>query len=346
MTRGLGALGLVLLLAGLCACSSAYQGPPSDHFDGQRFFNPGHRKDSSVGGYLWLRLTESQAAWPEAVPVAPQPAPPPRVGEGRARITFVGHATLLLQLAGKNVITDPVWSERASPFRWTGPKRVSPPGVAFDALPRIDLVLISHDHYDHLDLATLARLDARDRPRVLVPLGTRRLVAEAMPNSEVSEHDWGDRIELAPLRLSFEPLLHGSGRSPFDQQQRLWAAFVIEGDGWKLFHAGDTGYGPAAPFAATGAKHGGFDLALLPIGAYEPVSFMKDSHMTPAEAVQVMRDLRARRALAHHFGSFQLGFESREAPLLALAAARRAAGLAEQDFPALQPGEHLELRRD
>jgi len=335
----LGAVGL------LTACSSAWNGPTTPHFDGSRFSNPGHTKDSSVSGYLWLRLTTSQAEWPSSVPVVREPPPPPRVNDGSARVTFVGHATVLIQVAGLNILTDPVWSARASPFSFAGPQRVQMPGVAFDELPRIDLVLISHDHFDHLDVATLTRLDERDRPQVIAPLGNKALLADTMPNSQVSEHDWGDTVGLkGGVRVHLEPMLHGSGRGPFSQQSTLWAAFVVEAGPLKLYHVGDTGYGDGRLFRATGAKYGGFDLAILPIGAYEPAAFMADSHMPPAGAVKVMQDVRARQAMAHHFEAFQLGFEAYEAPRAALQLALQAAGVPPAQFMAPKPGQALVVR--
>ena len=338
-------LGLALLCAGLMsACGSTWQGPSTPHFDGSRFSNPGHTKDSSVTGYLWLRLTGAQATWPDRVPVAPEPPPPPRVDDGSARITFIGHATVLIQVAGLNILTDPVWSERASPFSFAGPKRVQAPGVAFDALPKIDVVLISHNHYDHLDLATLQRLDARDQPQVIVPLGNQARVAGAMPASRVSEHDWGDSVALnGGAWVHLEPMLHGSGRSPFDQQATLWAAYVVQAGPIKIYHVGDAGYGDGAVYRATGRKYGGFDLAILPMGAYEPTSFMADSHMAPADAVKLMNDVRARRAMAHHFEAFQLGFEAYDAPRKDLQAALQAAQLPEARFLAPKPGRFLRI---
>jgi len=338
-------LGLALLVCGLlAACASPWRGPVTDHFDGSRFGNPGHTKSSSVAGYLWLRITEGQATWPNRVAVAPEAPPPVRVDDGSARVTFVGHATVLIQMAGLNILTDPVWSERASPFGFAGPKRVQAPGVAFDALPPIDLVLISHNHYDHLDLPTLRRLDARDRPQVIVPLGNRALVQAAMPASRVGEHDWGDTVALkGGAAVHVEPMLHGSGRSPFDQQATLWAAYVVKAGPISIYHVGDAGYGDGAMYRATGQKFGGFDLAILPIGAYEPASFMADSHMAPADAVKLMRDVRARLAMAHHFEAFQLGFEAYEAPRRDLQAALQAAGLSPELFVAPRPGQSIRL---
>jgi L-ascorbate metabolism protein UlaG (beta-lactamase superfamily) len=350
---------LALVFAGLVGgCGSLYQGPASDHFDGRVFFNPGVQKSSTPIGYLWRRLTDPPAAWPESVPL-PAGVPPPvqRVHDGSARITYVGHATLLIQVAGLNILTDPLWSERASPLSWIGPRRVTPPAWPLQALPPIDLVLISHDHHDHLDPATLAALAARDRPRVIVPLGLQRRVAEAMPGSVVSEHDWGARVALPAASgsasagpsagsspgavIHVEPMRHGSGRGPFDQMQTLWAAYVIEVGGFKIWHVGDSGYGDFA--RATAARHGALDLAILPIGAWEPVDFMADSHMSPAQAVQLLQDSGAARGLAHHFDTFALGFEAHGAAPTALAAARQATGMEAERFVVPVPGQVLTL---
>lgn len=312
-------------------------------FDGTRFSNPGHVKTSSVPGYLWQRVTNSPKEWPDQVAVT-EVVPPARVEDGSCLITAVGHATVLLQFGGLNILTDPIWSDRASPVSFSGPKRVTKPGVAFDALPRMDVVLISHNHYDHFDVPTMRRLDARHKPRVIVPLGNRRHVEECMPNSSVSEHDWGAAVPLSgSATVHLEPMLHGSGRSPFDQQRTLWSAFVVKASGKSVYHVGDSAYGDGKLFRDTGIKYGGFDVAILPIGAYEPVSFMSDSHMSPAEAVKVMIDVKARRAVAHHFGAFQLGFEAYDGPAASLSAALIAARIDPADFPALAPGQSLTI---
>lgn len=336
---------LLLSVMSLTACGAKYSGPVSDHFDGHVFHNPGQVKISSVAGYLWLRLTTSQAKWPESVVHEQMPAPPARVSNGPAHVTWLGHATVLIQVAGFNVLTDPVWAERASPLSFAGPKRVAPPSLPIAALPPIDLVLISHDHYDHLDTDTLRRLDLAHRPRVIVPLGNRQLVQQVMPGSAVTEHDWGDKVQMSSagrsLTVHGEPMLHGSGRTPFDQMQTLWAAFVIEAGGLKVYHVGDSGYGDGQNFRKAGIKHGGFDLAILPIGAYEPAAFMADSHMRPSQAVQAMLDAQAKLALAHHFETFQLGFESFDAPRNEMIRTLRERGLAANRFAMLQPGQSV-----
>lgn len=338
-------LALLTMAFALTACSAKYTGAVSDHFDGQVFRNPGQIKNSSVAGYLWLRLTTSQAQWPGKVVVEPAPTLPARVSGNEARVTWVGHATVLIQIAGLNILTDPLWAERASPLSFAGPKRVSAPAISLQALPPVDIVLISHDHYDHLDTATLRWLDAAHKPRVIVPLGNRTLVKKTMPASEVTEHDWGERVQVnsagRSITVHIEPMLHGSGRTPFDQMQTLWAAFVIEANGMKLYFVGDTGYGDGRNFRAAGLKHGGFDLAIFPIGAYEPTAFMADSHMRPSQAVQAMIDANARQALAHHFEAFQLGFEGFDAPRNEIAQTLVQRGLTPDRFVTLQPGGAL-----
>ncbi len=323
------ALMIFLTACALAACGSTHPGPVTDHFDGKHFFTPGTSKSSSPIGYLWRRLTNPPPDWPQAVPSpANLPALSPRVSAKEARVTYIGHATLLIQVAGLNILTDPVWSQRASAVQWLGPKRVAQPAWPLEQLPPIDLVLISHDHYDHLDVPTLRLLDAAHRPRVIAPLGLKKLLTEAMPQSSVSEHDWGERVALAQgAWLHVEPMAHGSGRTPFDQMQTLWAAYVIEAAGMKMYHAGDTGYAGGRYFREVAKRHGPLDLAILPIGAYEPVDFMADSHMSPSEAVQALIDTGARQGMAHHFDTFQLGFEAFGAAGAELLKAMQSSGL-------------------
>jgi L-ascorbate metabolism protein UlaG (beta-lactamase superfamily) len=336
---------LITLLAAwaLSACGSTYQGPVTDHFDGERFFTPGANKSSSPVGYLWRRLTNPPPDWPDAVAAPAQvPALLPRVNSNEARVTYISHATLLIQVAGLNILTDPVWSQRASVVQWLGPKRVAQPAWPLDQLPKIDVVLISHDHYDHLDTATLRQIDAQHRPRVIAPLGLRKLLSSTMPHSEVSEHDWGTRVSLKPdVWIHVEPMAHGSGRTPFDQMHTLWAAFVIEAGGMKIYHVGDTGYAGGRFFREVAQRHGPLDLAILPIGAYEPVDFMADSHMSPSEAVQALIDTGARLGMAHHFDTFQLGFEAYGQAGKQLSTAMDAKALPHQHFIVPRTGQSL-----
>ncbi|PZU94104.1 MAG: hypothetical protein DI527_04165 [Chelatococcus sp.] len=314
-----------------------YQGPVSDHFDGVRF-SDGRRVGKGFADFLrWQATRGGRELFPEHYPAPPQDKPPARF-EG-TRVVHLGHASFLYQIAGLNLLVDPVYSERASPFSFAGPKRVNAPGVAFADLPRIDVVLITHNHYDHLDTTTLARLHERDAPRMVMPLGNDRIVGDAVPGARVEAHDWKDRVALSEdVAATLVPTYHWSARGALDRRMALWCSFVIEGAGKRLFHIGDTGFHDGSLYEALGAEYGPFDLAALPIGAYEPRWFMADNHMNPDEAVKVMRALRAEQAIGHHWGTFQLTDEGVERPPEALKAALAAAGIPEERFKAMRPG--------
>ncbi len=324
--------------------SRYYHGPISDHFDGTRFFDIHGVPPKSFADLLRWWSSRSLSGWPEHVTDIQQDIPPARVDGPRWRLSFVGHATLLIQLSGLNILTDPVWSERVSPLSFAGPKRVHEPGIAFDALPPIDAVLLSHNHWDHLDLPTLLRLARAHNPRVITPLGNDTILRAHDPAIRGEAYDWHDRVELAPgVAVTLAPMRHWSARHLFDRCKALWAAFVIEAPAGRIYHVADSGYGDGHHFRAAAEQHGPFRLAVLPIGAYEPRWFMRDMHMNPAEAVQAMRDCGAEHALAHHFGTFQLTDEPRDAPRLALVEALADAGIAAKRFRALEPGGVWEL---
>jgi L-ascorbate metabolism protein UlaG (beta-lactamase superfamily) len=328
--------------------SRYYNGPVSDHFDGVRFFDPLSGPPRSRRDMLrWFvdrRWRAPKSKWPDWAPSPYADRPPERV-EGTAwRICYVGHASLLIQTAGLNILLDPVWSERASPVRFAGPKRVNDPGIAFADLPPIDVVLVSHGHYDHLDLATLSRLAAAHRARVVTPLGNDTIMRNHDPAIAVEAYDWGARVDLG-VGLAVTPVAsrHWSARSLSDRNMSLWASFVIETPGGSIYVVADSGYGDGAYFRRARARHGPFRLAILPIGAYEPRWFMRDHHMNPAESVQALIDCGAEVALAHHYGTFQLTDEPIDAPLVALADALKAAEISPQRFRALRPGEVWQL---
>ncbi|RST30685.1 MBL fold metallo-hydrolase [Sphingomonas ginkgonis] len=314
-----------------------YQGPPSDHFDGVRFFNPDQSStDRGLLTVLRWKLAGGGARWPRSVPITPV-RPEPRIA-GLA-VTMVGHASLLIQAAGVNILTDPVWSERASPFSRVGPKRVTAPGIAFDDLPPIDVVLLSHSHYDHLDVATLRRLDERDGPLMAMPLGNDVIVREAVPRARCLAGDWWDVLPLgAGLTSTLTPANHWSNRWPSDTRMMLWSGHYLATPAGRIWFAGDTGYGDGAIFTAVRDRLGEPDVALIPIGAYEPRWFMAPQHVNPDEAVRIFRDVGAARALGIHWGTFQLTDEAREAPVEALATALASAGIAAERFVAAEPG--------
>ena len=260
----------------------------------------------------------------------------------RLRVTAIGHATMLIQTAGLNILTDPVWSERASPFAFAGPKRVRAPGLAFDELPKIDVVLVTHNHYDHLDIATLTRLAETHNPRVITPLGNDTIMRAEIPAIRAEAFDWGDSVDLGGgVTAALHPSRHWSARGPFDRNRALWAAFALKTPGGGIYHVGDSGYGDGQHFRTAREKYGPFRLAILPVGAYEPRWFMLDQHMNPDDAVKALADLGARRAIGHHFGTFQLTDEAIDAPAMALEVARKAANIAADGFSDVDAGRRV-----
>jgi L-ascorbate metabolism protein UlaG (beta-lactamase superfamily) len=314
-----------------------HSAPPGDHFDGTRFFNPGQpATDRTLFELLRWKWGECPARWPTMIPVEQVR---PAESSDSLTITMIGHATLLIQVAGVNLLTDPVWSDRASPFSFAGPKRVTAPGVAFEHLPPIHAVLLSHNHYDHLDLATLRRLHAGHDPLMVMPLGNDAIVRRAIPDARIALGDWHDRIELAPgVATILTRANHWSARGVGDRRMALWAGHWLETPAGSVWFAGDTGYGDGAIFRDMRARHGAPDVALIPIGAYEPRWFMANQHVNPAEAVAILQDVGAAHALGIHWGSFRLTDEPRDAPVVALAAALDEAQIPAARFAAAEAG--------
>lgn len=318
--------------------------PVDDHFDGERFHNLDRSKTinkSLLEVLRWRFSARPLGRWPGRARNEHQPRLPGALDAGEIAVTGVNHATDLIQFSGLNVLTDPVFSERVSPVSWAGPRRVRPPGIGFDALPRIDVVLVSHNHYDHMDLPSLVRLHRRDRPRFVVPLGNARTLAGAGVDGAV-ELDWWDEAALGDgASAVLVPVQHWSGRGLFDRRRALWGGFYLRRGPATAFFAGDTGYG--AHFRMIRERLGAPDLSLLPIGAYEPRWFMKDQHVDPDEAVRAHLDLGSRLSVGMHFGTFPLTDEGMDDPVRALAASRRARGVPDDSFPALHNGLTVRL---
>lgn len=326
-----------------------YQGPVTDHFDGQRFFNPEDRTTGAqptARSFSLIRMVrflrgKDRAAWPSSVPVV-QTVPPRRVDGTAMRVTWIGHSTMLVQSDGLNILTDPIWSSRAGPFDLAGPKRVRAPGVRFADLPRIDLVLVSHDHYDHMDLPTLRRLWARDRPLIVTSLGNDTILKAHGIGGAVAR-DWGGRVTVKPgVAVIVERVHHWGSRWGADRNRALWSGFTVTLPGGNLFFAGDTGWGDGA-WVREAARDGPFRLALIPIGAYRPRAMMSGSHIDPAQAAAVFRGLGARFAAAVHWGTFQLSYEAFDAPPHDLEDALAKDGIAADRFRALVPGQGWEV---
>ncbi|TNF35310.1 MAG: MBL fold metallo-hydrolase [Gammaproteobacteria bacterium] len=331
----------------LAACSSnPYYDPQKPHHTPSGFRNL-HYEDSNKG--LWTFL---QWRWEKLFKDIPGvedydftlAANDPQLlqqNQHKTSLTWIGHATFLIQYAGLNILTDPQFSQRASPVSWAGPQRVVAPGLALTDLPEIDAVVISHDHYDSLDVATIRQLAARKQQRpltFLVPLGMKPWFDNlGIASLNVIELDWQQSHHIGEIRFTATPVQHWGKRTLFDGYERLWCSWVIADDQHRLFFAGDTGY--ADHFRDIGNQYGPFDLALIPIGAYEPRWFMRPYHVNPEEAVMMHRDLRAQYSVAMHWGTFILTDEPLDEPPRKLAEALQKFNLPPSTFEVYQHGE-------
>lgn len=283
------------------------------------------------------------AEFPFAVPSFGPFAP-----EDQLTLTWVGHSTFLIQIGGVNVLTDPIWSERASPFPGVGPRRVVPPGIRFEHLPPIDIVLQSHDHYDHLDDLTVCRLEARDPGALwVVPLGLGTFLRRRGVH-QIAELDWWQDLHRGPLAIGSTPAQHFSGRTPWGRDRTLWSGWTVAAGDKRLYFAGDTGYHP--DFSLVGSRFGPFDAVLMPIGAYDPRWVMEPVHMSPEEAVRAFGDVQAGSPssgrsclIPMHWGTFKLTDEPLDEPPYRAAEAWRAAGFPADGYRQLAHGETLTL---
>ncbi|MCD2314631.1 MBL fold metallo-hydrolase [Sphingomonas sp. IC-11] len=327
-----------------------YRGPTSAHFDGERFFNPDGEEDTlrvptggSRSGFFWRYLSggDGRPPWPEKVAVR-STVPARRVDGDRMVATWIGHATVLVQTRGLNILTDPVWSDRAGPLGF-GPKRAMAPGVRFEDLPKIDLVLVSHNHYDHLDKASLKRLWARDRPLIVTSLGNDSVIGQAgVPATAL---DWGQRIAVrSDVDVIVSRNHHWGSRWFTDRNRALWSAFTIRLPGGNLFFAGDTGLGDGK-WPREAASHGPVRLALIPVGAFRftPGQMGTGSHIGPPDAVRVFHRMAPSRAIPIHWGTFRLSYEGRDTPPRMLSSIMRCAGYDPAQFAPAGPGAPVEV---
>ncbi|WP_042280530.1 MBL fold metallo-hydrolase [Candidatus Protochlamydia sp. R18] len=309
----------------------------SNHFDGNYYFNPFNFSTHSFWQVLKWMITRKPVKWPESVSVNQQKKLKERVSSDELEVTYVTHSTVLIQIDGKNILTDPIWSERASPFSYIGPKRVSLPGIQFKDLPPIDFVLISHNHYDHMDMPTLQKLQVDYSPVFYVPMGNQKFL-RSKGLKKVLEMDWWDEVSLySSNQLIFVPAQHFSARGLFDRNRTLWGGFMIKTSNQSVYFAGDSGYGPH--FKAIRSRLGAPTLACLPIGAYEPRWIMQSIHLSPAEALQAHLDLNAKQSLAIHFGTFQLTDEGIKEPVKILRQEMQTKQIPFEQFWVLNPGE-------
>jgi L-ascorbate metabolism protein UlaG (beta-lactamase superfamily) len=304
---------------------------------------PGHRGSASFADLMKWQFSGQRAKWPRRIENATYPAPPSRVDGDDLSVTWIGHSTSLVQTAGLNFLTDPFFSERASPVSWAGPRRVRPPAFSAAELPPIDVVLVSHNHYDHMDLRGLAALARHHAPLIVTPTGNAKLMGGAVGGLKMIELGWGESHEVDAATISVTPSCHWSKRGLFDTNRALWGAFAIETPGGIIYFAGDTGYGGGRFFRDLRDRFGRPRLALLPIGAYEPRWFMEPQHMNPADAVMAHLDLGAATSLAIHHGTVQLTDEPIDAPTRALVAAMTDRGIDPASFLVPDIGETLAI---
>jgi len=290
-----------------------YKGAVSDHFDGTQFFNPWNPKPKKgLWDVLKWRMEGNRADWPDFVDIPEKPAPEP-VSDA-LKVTYIGHASFLLQVKGKNILIDPVFSMRASPFGFAGPKRVTNPAFSMESLPDIHAVFVSHNHYDHMDLASLSWLASNKKPHFYTPLGNPRLIKLVAGDQPITAMDWHDRADLGDgVSLTLTPSQHWSRRSFSDTNRDLWGGCVVESGGHCVYFAGDTGF-HSHVFEDIHKRHGAPDIALLPIGAYAPRWFMAYAHMNPEDAISAHKILKAKKSMGFHFEVFQLTDEGFDDP--------------------------------
>ncbi len=321
-----------------------YEGPRSDHFDSERFYHPGlPSSDKSLLDLLRWQFLGRRSVWPKTV--SARSGIRPAASEEGLKVTAIGHASLLIQVAGSNILLDPVWAERASPFTRFGPLRHNPPAIAMADLPPIHTVLLTHNHYDHMDLHTIGQLWNAHRPLIVSPLGNDRVIRKAVPYVEVTTGDWWQSFELPHgVRATIVPAYHWSSRGLGDRRMALWGGFILETPSGIVYCAGDTAYRNGQIFREIRERFGPVTMAILPIGAYAPGWFMKTQHVDPHEALQIALICEAQQVLGIHWGTFSLTDEPWDEPKQRLAAAVSAASPKNVDFTALRPGDIWQIQ--
>jgi L-ascorbate metabolism protein UlaG (beta-lactamase superfamily) len=329
-----------ILLISFFISAPGYKGPVTPHFDGKKFINPGSVRAKGFPDVLRWMMGRKRGLW--TLPSSPAiGARPSAVVENGIHITFVNHSTFLLQVDGVNILTDPVWSERTSPFTFIGPKRMRPPGIHFSDLPRIDLVLLSHNHYDHLDAPTVIKLNETFHPRFIEPLGVGKFLEELGIASK-TDLDWGTSTTFNnDIAIEAVPAQHFSGRGMFDRDATLWCGYVIKTRHGNIYFAGDSGYNTTT-FKEIGRQFSP-RVSIIPIGAYKPEWFMSPIHCSPAQAVQIHLDVASKLSIASHFGTFALADDGLDDPLDDLKAALAERGVPENEFIPLKEGSMIKV---
>lgn len=339
-------LGVLIILAisiaviGHLLSAPGYTGPKTDHFNGTSFTNLNGAKSKGFGDVFKWILRRDQGPWSQNYETTV--GPKPTSSSEQLKITFVNHSTFLIQWNDINILTDPIWSERCSPVSFAGPARMRTPGIRYEDLPTIDMVLLSHNHYDHLDLPTVKKLESDFSPLFITPLGVSRFLAKKGIKNTL-ELDWWDETTNR-LKITAVPAQHFSSRGMFDRDKTLWAGYVLEYEDKKVYFAGDSGYGPF--FKKIGKKFGPIDVSLIPIGAYLPRWFMSPIHVSPDEAVRIHQDVKSRHSIAMHFGTFPLADEGQGKAEEDLILALEAGKVEQKAFVIPQEGEAITFPMD
>lgn len=330
-------LALAFYGIGVSLSGPKYRGPVSDHFNGSTFVNYGGVKAKGGMELLKWMLNRKQGRWHEDNGQNYGKHPLSHY-KGGIRITFVNHSTFLIQTEGLNILTDPVWSKRVSPFNWIGPKRMKPPGLRLEDLPKIDVVLLTHNHYDHLDLQTLWTVFVAHHPRIITPLGVKALLDQASISGS-RDADWWEEIWLGNgIHVQMVPAQHFSGRGFLDRDATLWCGYVIKTSSGNVYFAGDTGYNQQL-FKDIGSRCAPIKISLLPIGAYKPSWFMSPIHTSPEEAIKIHKDVKSLTSIGMHFGTFPLADDGGDDPVNDLKVAMEKYQLEAEEFVVLKQGE-------
>lgn len=325
------------LVIGFFISAPAHRGKKTDHFDGKKFLNPGNVQAKGLTDVFQWMMQRKQGPWTEKKESAFGEKPKAMITEGM-KITFVNHSTFLIQIDGVNILTDPVWSERTSPFQFAGPRRMKQPGIRFEDLPKIDYIILSHNHYDHLDINTIKNLYLINNPKIITPLGVKAFLDKNLINT-ATDLDWWQELQLSEsLVIQSVPAQHFSGRGVFDRDATLWCGYVIKNHRGNIYFAGDTGYNEFT-FKEIGKRCAPVSVALIPIGAYKPTWFMSPIHCSPAEAVQIHFDVMASQSIATHFGTFPLADDGEDEPIHELRKALKQSNLPSDKFLILKEGE-------
>jgi len=325
------------IIVGMLISAPTHSGPVTDHFDGKKFINPGNAQAKGLTDVFKWMMQRKQGPWTEKKESAYGAKPESIITHG-VKITFVNHSTFLIQIDGKNILTDPVWSERTSPFDFAGPKRMKQPGIRFEDLPKIDYIILSHNHYDHLDINTIKKIYKVHQPKIITPVGVKSF----LDNNQITtatDLDWWQEVSISDsLSIQSVPAQHFSGRGISDRDATLWCGYVIKNPQGNIYFAGDTGYNEFT-FKEIGKRCAPISVALIPIGAFKPAWFMSPIHCSPAQAVQIHFDVNASQSIAAHFGTFPLADDGEDEPTTELAEALKQANLVKEKFLVLKEGE-------